>query len=79
MPDARYLTFFAHRGFDLLTYKTVRNRAWDPHPFPNVAFVPGIKEPLPESDETLTLYPTPDHGAIATGAAPLRAPVSLLV
>jgi dihydroorotate dehydrogenase (NAD+) catalytic subunit len=65
MPDARYVAYFAQRGFDLLTYKTVRDRAWNPHPFPNLSFAPAIAAPLTIQDLHRPVFPTPDHGAIA--------------
>jgi dihydroorotate dehydrogenase len=49
-PHAAYIDYFAARGFDLLTYKTVRDRAWNPHPFPQWAFVPQLSGPLSEGD-----------------------------
>ena len=39
-PQARFIKYFAERGFDLITYKTVRDRAWNPHPFPQWGFAP---------------------------------------
>jgi dihydroorotate dehydrogenase len=49
-PHARYIEYFAKRGFDLLTYKTVRDRPWNPHPFPQWAFAPTVNEPLGHAD-----------------------------
>jgi dihydroorotate dehydrogenase len=37
-PNASYIEYFSMRGFDLLTYKTVRDRPWNPHPYPQWAF-----------------------------------------
>lgn len=37
-PNASYIGYFAARGFDLVTYKTVRDRPWKPHPYPQWAF-----------------------------------------
>jgi dihydroorotate dehydrogenase (NAD+) catalytic subunit len=49
-PHARYIEYFARRGFDLMTYKTVRDRPWNPHPFPQWAFVPDVTDPLSTDD-----------------------------
>lgn len=38
-PNASYIQYFAERGFDLMTYKTVRDRPWNPHPYPQWGFV----------------------------------------
>ena len=45
-PHAGFIEYFAQRGFDLLTYKTVRDRPWSPHPFPQWAFAPQVLSPL---------------------------------
>jgi len=38
-PTHKWIKFYAQRGFDLLTYKTVRGKPWDGHPKPNWALV----------------------------------------
>ena len=45
--DSRWVRFFARHGFNVLTFKTVRSRAWEPHPFPNWVFLEDADEPLP--------------------------------
>jgi dihydroorotate dehydrogenase (NAD+) catalytic subunit len=37
--NAEWIKFYARRGFDILTYKTVRTQARPPHPFPNWVFI----------------------------------------
>jgi dihydroorotate dehydrogenase (NAD+) catalytic subunit len=49
-PHSGYIEYFARRGFDLLTYKTVRDRPWNPHPFPQWAFAPSVTSPFSEGD-----------------------------
>ncbi len=34
--NARWLLYYAHLGFDILVYKTVRSRAWPCYPLPNL-------------------------------------------
>ena len=48
-PQSRYIRYFSALGFDLITYKTVRDRPWNPHPFPQWAFVPGADAPITEA------------------------------
>jgi dihydroorotate dehydrogenase len=43
-PHSGYIEFFAQRAFDLITYKTVRDRAWNPHAFPHWAFAVDASE-----------------------------------
>lgn len=45
--DSRWVRFFAARGFNVLTFKTVRSREWNPNPFPNWVFLEDADEPLP--------------------------------
>jgi dihydroorotate dehydrogenase (NAD+) catalytic subunit len=49
-PQSQFIDYYAKHGFDLLTYKTVRDRAWDPHPFPQWGFVPEVVEPLKSAE-----------------------------
>lgn len=49
-PHSGYIDHFASRGFDLLTYKTVRETAWNPHPSPNLGFASAITAPIGEAD-----------------------------
>lgn len=39
LPNSRWVAGYARRGFDLLTYKTVRSSARQSHPLPNWVFV----------------------------------------
>jgi len=43
---AAWVQQLAGNGFNLITYKTVRSRAHAANPFPNWAFVPGVREPF---------------------------------
>jgi dihydroorotate dehydrogenase len=43
---AAWVQYLAGNGFNLLTYKTVRSRAHEANPFPNWAFVPGVRDPF---------------------------------
>jgi dihydroorotate dehydrogenase len=45
--SADWINYFAERGFNVLTYKTVRSRKWSAHPPPNWVFLDGLTEPLP--------------------------------
>ena len=44
--DSNWVRFFAEHGFNVLTFKTVRSRFWDPNPFPNWVFLEDADEPL---------------------------------
>jgi dihydroorotate dehydrogenase (NAD+) catalytic subunit len=37
-PNSDFITYFASRGYDLLTFKTVRDRPWNVHSYPQWAF-----------------------------------------
>ena len=45
--DSHWVRFFASRGFNVLTFKTVRSREWNPNPFPNWVFLEDADAPLP--------------------------------
>ncbi len=45
-PHSGYVEYFASRGFDLITYKTVRGGPWNPYPSPNLAFAAGVRTPI---------------------------------
>lgn len=49
--NAQWVHYFARNGFNVLTYKTVRSRAQVPSIPPNWTFLPGVKKPLPISDD----------------------------
>ncbi|HWX45083.1 MAG TPA: hypothetical protein VNY52_07145 [Solirubrobacteraceae bacterium] len=57
-PHSGYVDYFARRGFDLITYKTVRNGPWNPHPSPNLAFAAQVRTPLAEADLEQPVIPT---------------------
>lgn len=47
--NAKWIEFYARRGFDILTYKTVRTRDWKEHRWPNWVFIRNpveINDPL---------------------------------
>jgi dihydroorotate dehydrogenase len=37
--SAEWIGYYASHGFNVLTYKTVRSKAYEPHPFPNWIFL----------------------------------------
>ncbi len=45
--DSNWVRFFADHGFNVLTFKTVRSRAWDPNEFPNWVFLEDADRPFP--------------------------------
>lgn len=57
-PHSEYVEYFANRGFDLITYKTVRGEAWNPHPSPNLAFATEIRGPITAEDCARSVCPT---------------------
>jgi dihydroorotate dehydrogenase len=57
-PHSGYVDYFASRGFDLITYKTVRGEPWNPHPSPNLAFAAEIRHPIAAMDRSRAVYPT---------------------
>lgn len=55
-----HIAFFANRGFDVLTYKTVRSREWAPHPAPLWIYLDDLDEPLVSGDiRGLTVHGSP--------------------
>jgi dihydroorotate dehydrogenase len=42
--NASYLKYYLDRGYCVLTYKTVRSRAYPPHPHPQWVFLEGVTE-----------------------------------
>jgi dihydroorotate dehydrogenase len=57
-PHSGFVEYFASRGFDLITYKTVRGGPWNPHPSPNLAFAAGVRQPLSETQLNEPVLPT---------------------
>lgn len=46
----RHVEFFARRGFNVLTFKTVRSRAWPSHSEPNWVYLDDLSHPLELED-----------------------------
>ena len=61
-PHSGYINYFSERGFDLLTYKTVRDRPWNPHLFPHWAFSPSTGGQLSAEDVNKPVVATLDPG-----------------
>lgn len=66
-PNFAWLDFFGRLGYDILTYKTVRDRRWQGHGMPNVVHVDGdfergfvTKEDATGSITNSLGMPTPD-------------------
>ena len=57
-PHSGYVEYFARRGFDLVTYKTVRAGPWDPYLSPNLAFATDVREPLGVASLKQPIHPT---------------------
>jgi dihydroorotate dehydrogenase len=53
--NARWVAHYAQRGFNILTYKTVRSQPYEAHPSPNWVFLPELDHPLraDEVDESI--------------------------
>jgi len=54
--NSKWIEFYARRGFDILTYKTVRTEYRDPHPWPNWVFV---KDPVEMSPTEMVVVGFP--------------------
>lgn len=46
--NSKWIKFYSRLGFDILTYKTIRTRAWPAYPLPNIIFIE--KDKRVESD-----------------------------
>ena len=57
-PHSGFVEYFARRGFDLITYKTVRGESWNPHPSPNLAFAAEVRAPISAEDCGRAVHPT---------------------
>src|SRR5438445_569955 len=55
--NAKWIEFYARRGFDILTYKTVRTEYRDAHPWPNWVFLKDPKEIESPSNITVMGFP----------------------
>jgi dihydroorotate dehydrogenase len=55
--NAKWIEFYARRGFDILTYKTVRTVYRDVHPWPNWVFLDDPPEDLPPAGGKVVGYP----------------------
>ncbi len=53
-PNLKWLSVFAELGYDVLTYKTMRDRSWKGHGMPNIVHVRGDFEHGFSSSETVT-------------------------
>lgn len=69
---SNWIEFYAERGFDILTYKTVRTRPWDVHPRPNLVFLPNAPTFKSPADFNIPLSADPDDitfdASVATAA-----------
>ena len=45
--DSRWIGYFHDQGFNVITFKTVRSRLWEPLPYPNWVFLDDADAPLP--------------------------------
>lgn len=68
-PQSDFVGFFARRGFDLLTYKTVRDRAWDPYPFPQWGFAINAPSHFTDPPASVTASLAPPAGLTADGVS----------
>jgi dihydroorotate dehydrogenase len=50
--NSRWIISWAHLGFDIITYKSVRTRAARSHTFPNCAYLPELTAPLAPETRT---------------------------
>ncbi|KKS52661.1 MAG: Dihydroorotate oxidase [Candidatus Magasanikbacteria bacterium GW2011_GWC2_42_27] len=50
--NSKYIALAAKLGFDILTYKTIRSRAHDTHPVPNMIYI-DVDGQLPRNAQTL--------------------------
>jgi len=57
---SKWIEFYAKRGFDILTYKTVRTLEWDVYDSPNVVFIPETQQLKTRSDFNKKLFADPD-------------------
>jgi dihydroorotate dehydrogenase len=48
--NSLWIDYYAQRGFNVLTYKTVRSRSYEAHPTPNWVFLPELTSPLELAD-----------------------------
>ena len=54
--NSSWIDFHAHNGFNVLTYKTVRNRVTLPYPWPNWVFLDAPSRPLPLDTDKLVVF-----------------------
>jgi dihydroorotate dehydrogenase (NAD+) catalytic subunit len=62
--DSEFVEYFAIRGYDLLTYKSVRDRLWKASPFPQLGIAPNFSAPLTARDVAM---PTPVDATLDAG------------
>lgn len=70
--DARWLLHYAHRGFDVLVYKTVRSTAQDCYPLPNL--VPVTTGPLAEPNGIVSATDEMQHSWAVSFGMPSQPP-----
>lgn len=61
-PHSGFVDYFARRAFDLLTYKTVRDRPWHAHPFPQWAFAVDLPDTPTEASKRKPVIASLDPG-----------------
>lgn len=68
--NAKWIEFYARRGFDVLTYKTVRSTFHEAHPWPNWVFLCNSQPVVNTDSLTFTGYPNywPDDVTTASMA-----------
>jgi dihydroorotate dehydrogenase (NAD+) catalytic subunit len=64
--NTKWISPFLRLGFDAITYKTCRTRAWEALPHPNIVYLPEVQEPW-------TVGKIPEH-AIGVGDIPIEDP-----
>ncbi len=60
--NAKWVEYFAHHGFNVLTFKTVRSREWAPNEFPNWVFLEDLAQPLPVDINPCDIVAHGDNG-----------------
>ncbi len=58
--SAEYVRYYARRGFNVITYKTVRSRPFQAHRFPNWVILKDLQEPWFDMSEVPTVTATED-------------------
>lgn len=58
--DSSWISPYAARGYDIITYNTVRSSAMEAHPAPNVLYIENLDRPLAVSDPQQKLFASLD-------------------